>query len=187
MKQLIYTFVLLLFSVPSMMEAQNLVLDPSSKLSVSGTSTLHDWECNVEKFNGKVVCTFENGEIADISDFKFDFEVTSLDSGKNGMDKKMYEALKESSFPEISYEFKSVKIDEKGNATFTGTMFIAGVKKEFTTPVKITCNAGDVRLTGKKSFNLSDFNIEAPTALLGTIKTGEEVTIHYDVKLNKVN
>lgn len=156
----------------------------SSKLEVTGTSTLHDWECVAETFKGYVEATVENGAVTEIKDFAFGFDATSLKSHKSGMDKKTWEALKSDKHPKISFASQSVKI--QGNkATFIGTMSIAGVSKTFEAPVTIAVTGNQIELTGKKSFKLAEFNIEPPTAMFGTIKTGEEVAIHYDIVLTK--
>ena len=62
-------------------------------------------------------------------------------------------------------------------------MIIGGTKREFKTKVKISYTNGKIMLSGEKDFKLTDFNIEPPTAVFGTIKTGDEVVIHYNIQL----
>lgn len=160
------------------------VQSSNSKLSVTGTSTLHDWECVVETFKGSITAQIENNEIVAIDRFNFQFQVEDLKSGKSAMDKKTYEALKEKKNPVISYSGSAVVVNNH-TATFSGTMNIAGTKKELTTKVKIDYSNGKISLSGEKGFKLTDFNIEPPTAMFGTIKTGNEVAIHYNIQLSK--
>jgi hypothetical protein len=49
--------------------------------------------------------------------------------------------------------------------------------------VQVTNN--NVTFTGKKTIKMTEFEVEPPTALLGTIKTGDEVTISFNSKFNK--
>ncbi|SFU50511.1 YceI-like domain-containing protein [Pustulibacterium marinum] len=154
----------------------------NSKLYVSGTSTLHDWECNVKDFQGKVNAVIENGKLVAIKSFDFSFKVKSLDSGKSAMDKKTFEALKEEKYPTISYKGDKVTLNN-GKATFYGQMYIAGVSKSFETSVDVNLSNGVLTLKGAEAFKLATFDIEPPTAMFGTIKTGEEVSIHYDLQL----
>ncbi|SHJ05795.1 YceI-like domain-containing protein [Mesonia phycicola] len=160
------------------------VVSNNSKVSVTGTSSLHDWECVVNTFEGNMSATVENNEIKQIENFNFQFKVKSLDSGKSSMNKNTYEALKEDKYPTITYKGSSVVING-GTATFTGTMTIAGTAKKFTSKAKINYSNGKITLSGSEEFKLTDFNIEPPTAVFGTIKTGDVVAIHYNIQLNK--
>lgn len=184
MKTILSVFAM--FFVFTQVKAQNIEFEAtsSSKLSVSGTSSLHDWECKVENQNGSLTAVIENGKITAIKDFRFQFKAKALKSGKGGMDKKMYTALKEEDYPEISYRYDAVQID--GNwAVFIGQMSLAGVTKRIKTPVKVSFKNGELTLDGEKSFDLSTFDIDPPKAIFGTIKTGEEVTIHYHMVLQQ--
>lgn len=182
MKRVLLLLVLLLAGV-NITNAQNYKANVSnSKLSVTGTSTLHDWECVVEDFTGSVNATVENGKLTGISSFNFSFKVKSLDSGKGAMNKKVYEALKEGKNPSVTYKGSKVVI-ENGKATFYGTMSMAGTTKDFQTSVAVGYTNGAITLKGERAFKLPEFNIEPPTAMFGTINTGEEVAIHYNIEL----
>ncbi len=182
MKRVLLLLVLLFIGV-NVSNAQTYKANVSnSKLSVTGTSTLHDWECVVKDFTGTVNATVENGTLTGISYFDFSFKVKSLDSGKSAMDKKVYEALKEKKNSTISYKGTKVVLKD-GKATFYGKMSIAGTTKDFETPVAITYTNGKLTLKGEQGFKLPEFNVEPPTAMFGTITTGEAVAIHYNIEL----
>ncbi|GLB49017.1 YceI family protein [Neptunitalea lumnitzerae] len=183
MKRLVFT---LLFTVLGLVlgNAQTYTADAAkSELSVSGTSSLHDWHCAVKSFSGTINATVENGKVTKLSDFNFSFNVTSLDSGKGAMDKKMYEALKEENNPKVTYKGSEVIMNADGTAKFKGQMTMAGVTKYFETIVKLGYEGSTLELNGSKAFKLAEFKIDPPTAMFGTIKTGEEVSIHYNISL----
>ena len=113
---------------------------------------------------------------------KLDNSLIKIIKKRTNLVKKVL-ALKEKKNPVISYRGNAVKINDH-TATFSGTMNIAGTKKELTTKVKIDYSNGKISLSGKKDFKLTDFNVEPPTAMFGTIKTGDEVAIHYNLQLN---
>lgn len=46
---------------------------------------------------------------------------------------------------------------------------------------------GDIQLTGSKKLNMKDFGMEPPTAVLGTIKVGPEVTVNFNLTISPVN
>ena len=43
---------------------------------------------------------------------------------------------------------------------------------------------GSVQVTGSVSMKMSEFGIEPPTAMFGTLTTGDEVTIEFNFLLN---
>ena len=158
-----------------------------SKLEVLGTSTLHDWEEVAEEMTGDAVILSENDQI-NIESLKFKVPVKALKSDHGAMDKNTYEALKSSKHPNIYYELKEVKSVEKNGQDFnlvtTGNLTIAGVTKniEMTVSAKNVGNA--ISFSGKVDFKMTDFKVDPPTALLGTVKTGDEITIKFNVKYN---
>ncbi|MCJ7758647.1 MAG: YceI family protein, partial [Gillisia sp.] len=70
--------------------------------------------------------------------------------------------------------------------TTSGYLTIAGTKK----PINITFDSkisdGNIVLSGNKAIKMSNFNIDAPTALFGTITTGDEVNIKFQAVFTKI-
>lgn len=155
---------------------------PSSVL-VKGTSTLHDWESNVEKTDTQI--TVNNLSDVNIETLYVTIDALSIKSGKNIMDKLTYKALKVEEHPEIKFIFKKGKIVEQ-NETFidielNGDLTIAGVAKNVTVLTKINKNGETIVLKGSHKLKMTDFGITPPKALLGTIKTGDEITIEFNL------
>ncbi|HZB15108.1 MAG TPA: YceI family protein, partial [Chryseolinea sp.] len=42
---------------------------------------------------------------------------------------------------------------------------------------------GELQLTGSKTFLMTDFKMQPPTAMMGTIKVGNEVLVTFDITL----
>ena len=120
-----------------------------------------------------------------ISDFNFGVPIKSLRTGDDTMNKEMAEALKYKQHPVISYTFKSVEFIDDYNALLTGYMSIAGVSKEFTTPVAITTVNEEITISGSKSFLMTDFGVDPPKIILGLYKAKNEISIHYFIHLKK--
>ena len=171
----ILTFVFCSFGV----FGQNLNLESkTSAMEIQGTSSIHDWESNVEQFN--VSANFTNDEITDV---KFTAIVKSIKSGKSGMDDNTYKALKETDFPEITFTAKSLSI-QNGQLLGNGNLTIAGTTKEIPLALSIQ-NDSKVTITGEIKIKMTDFNITPPTAVFGTIKTGDDIIIQIDFTLIK--
>jgi len=58
--------------------------------------------------------------------------------------------------------------------------------KEVTFPVTATkVNENSFRFEGSYSLNMKEYDVDPPSAMLGTIRTGEEVEIVFDLLVNK--
>lgn len=179
MKQAVIIFSLLIFSLG--VSAQDFTSrQAESSMKVSGTSTLHDWDINVETFTGKATIKGETMESA-----SFVADVKSMKSGTSSMDDNTYKALKAKDHPKIT--FKSTGITNSGGKlVMRGNLTIAGVTK----PVTLNMNwekwaEKSTSVSGSYTFKMSEFGIDPPRAMLGAIKTGDEVTITYKLVMYK--
>jgi polyisoprenoid-binding protein YceI len=176
---------MMLFFAPLVYSQQLTVNESNTKLSIDGTSSIHDWTIEAEQFNGKANVNVEGNILKTINSLSFNIPVKSLKSGKSSMDDNTYEALKEEDHPVIKYEFRSmdnVKVD--GNTTTMstkGALTIGGVTKIVNMNVKANTSTG-IAFSGDITFKMSVFEIDPPTAVFGTIKTGDEVTINFNAQ-----
>ncbi len=163
----------------------------SFKMSVSGTSTLHNWESGVNKVSVKSDLTINEAGLQAINSMSVEVDATSIKSTKGAMmDKKTWEALKTTQFPKITYQLTRIESITPNGAEYDikalGNLTIAGVKLPIDMNVKgKLLNGGNLSFKGDKKLKMSDFKMEAPTALMGTIKTGNEITVHFDIVLGE--
>lgn len=187
---LLGSFLMLLFGVQDSMAQTFKVEKANSSLKIEGTSNLHDWEEEAEEFHGSLTAEIKDGQLVNITQLKLSVLAESLKSGKGGMDKNAYKALKIKNHKEITFELEKVtQIDCDANSscklTTKGYLTIAGTRK----PVDLSLNSemqqGKVVLTGSTDLKMTDYKVDPPTALLGTIKTGNEITVKYKITFNK--
>ncbi len=177
-----------LFSV-QVATSQNYILNNSSStLEVQGTSSLHDWTLETEDQSGKLVLA--EGDAFNISALNLTVVAESLKSGKSAMDKNTYKALKTDDHKTMLFNLVSVKEIKTVSATsykvsVSGKMSIAGVTKTISVDMTANLQGSNVILEGKKTFKMTDFGIDPPKALLGTIKTGDDITIVFKSTFNK--
>jgi hypothetical protein len=187
MKKLItglWILIITVFTLPA--EGQSFILlKNNSTIKISGTSSLHDWEMNLKIFDCNVTFRFEGSELKGIEKLAFKCNARDLKSESNLMDKKAYDALKADAFKEITLNLISASAITSAKDIFTGSLTaklsIAGVTKTIIIPFKgklITENQL-VSLEVESSFELSmaDYKIIPPTAILGTLKTGDKVKL----------
>lgn len=160
----------------------------NSQLVVTGTSSLHDWEMEAANFNAETLLKMDGNSISEISKIEFKAPVSGLKSGKNIMDSKAYDALKQKKFPEIKFSLNnSNSVNISGSkANLTGMLTIAGKTKE----VKLTAdldveNPQKFLVTGSVPVKMSDFGIDPPTAMMGAMKTGDDVVVKFNLEFQK--
>ncbi|MDN4164795.1 YceI family protein [Cytophagales bacterium LB-30] len=149
------------------------------KLEVHGTSTLHDWEMVSDVATGTAQFAVQ-GTAFTLSRLLVEMPSESIKSGTSSMDDNAYEALKTEKFPKIRLVIKEAEGTLNQEGKLVGTLTIAGVSKDITFTTTVTQVGSDIRTTGKAAFKLTDFAIDPPTAVFGTIKTGNEVTLHIE-------
>jgi hypothetical protein len=161
------------------------------QMTISGTSNLHDWSTNVEQIQLQAEMELVKGFVSSVGTVSLSAKVESIKSDKGSvMDNKTKEALKGDKHPIINYRLKQVAISEQKNnislLKTEGSLSIAGVTKQ----VKMDVYArqlpnGDVEVWGGNDIKMSDYGMKAPTALMGTIKTGDAVKVTFSVILKK--
>lgn len=152
----------------------------NGKITIDGTSTIHDWTENVEKFTGSLTGKVKDGKLESISSAKIVVEVNSIKSGKSGMDDNTYKALKQKEHPQITYQLKSYNITGS-TVSLTGSLSIAGVTKTVSFKATYKMEGTKMVFTGSHTFKMTDFNIDPPTAVMGTIKTGDDITVKFNL------
>ena len=157
--------------------------------SVSGTSTLHSWKSAITKVNFTGSVKSDGDVIASIKNVSVKIPVNGIISteGKS-MDKKTYKAFKSDKNPTIVYTFDDARVEESDvhviTIEATGKLSMAGM----TLPETLSASGkkladGDLEVTISKTLKMTSFNMKPPTALLGTIKSGDEITLNFTMIL----
>ncbi|MDR8391342.1 YceI family protein [Aliifodinibius sp. S!AR15-10] len=187
-------FMAALVTTTAMAQSNTYQLLPKSEMTITGTSTIHDWECDVETINltADLADALFNAEVPvseeSIKALSITVPVKSIESGKGGMNNKIYGALKEKKFSNVEYVFSKAELvsgsQESGSFTLntTGQLTIAGQTRNVSFPVQATLSGSDtISFEGSYSLNMKDFGVDPPSAVFGTIKSGEEVTISFNI------
>jgi polyisoprenoid-binding protein YceI len=160
-------------------------------VKVKGTSSLHDWEIKSSKGKVEAVLVLgPNYKITGVSGLRFTVESESLKSGHNMMDNNTYKALKTNTHENISFVLSSANITQIDANTYllkcVGNMTIAGTTRETDLVAQCKVNSdGTFTCSGSKNIKMTDFNIKPPTAMMGTVKTGNDISIAYNLKIVK--
>jgi polyisoprenoid-binding protein YceI len=161
----------------------------NSTMQVHGTSTLHDWTSDVTEFTGTFTRNGSGG-IESIQSLEFVVKANSIKSGKSGMDRRTYSALDTDRHPDIKYSLINIeKAGDNGDGwsvyNSEGKLSISGSEKPVTFNVEGRENGtGAIEFRGSTTLKMSDFGIDPPTAMLGTVRSGDEITIEFHVIAN---
>jgi polyisoprenoid-binding protein YceI len=180
---------LLFFTTSNLIAQESKINLAESKLTVFGTSNLHDWDIVAKAMSGKANFNFESNVLKDIESLDFSVESEQLLSGKSGMDSNTFKALNSKKYKTINYKLtKIVKITKVSANTYTieaqGDLTIAGTTKNITQVFTAVVSGKKVVLSGKTKITMTQYKITPPTALFGTIKTGPDVTVDFKVTYN---
>ena len=162
-------------------------VDGQSKVIVKGTSSVHDWEMQSSDISVKMGLS-ASGEALQIRDVSFSSTANSLKSKHDLMNNKAYEALNVKKHPEIRFTQTNVSVESFQNNSFKGKLHgyleIAGVTKNVEIPFTGALKSDQqVAVKGTLKLKMSDFGIKPPTAMMGTIKTGNEISLEYQIEM----
>lgn len=158
------------------------------KIWVEGTSSVHDWDCQVEEFAGTLDAEATATGLDALGSTSMTIPVQGIDCDNGTMNGKLRTALGRAP---IRYTLTSASPEAPGadgwfSLRTTGRLTIAGATQ--TVPIDIKAKAlgdGRFRFTGQHALLMTDYGVDPPTALLGTLKTGDQVTVYFDVTVSR--
>jgi len=155
-----------------------MALQPGSVLSVAGTSNIHDWTCRARAVAASIEVSAALVRRADLT-----VPVRFLACGNDTMDGKLRDALKASSHPMIRFTLERYEPIASGAVEVGGSLTIAGVTRAITSKVEVERQPdGSVRARASVPLKMTDFGVEPPRALLGALKTGDAITVEFDLR-----
>ncbi|MFO8030000.1 MAG: YceI family protein [Cyclonatronaceae bacterium] len=188
--------VLFLWVLSSPIAAQTYTVDDeASTLTVYGTANIRDWDAKAGTILGEIsIRKEEDAAWIDAQPSWFErvnlkIPVEDLDSDSGRMNNNMHKYLKIDDHPEITYrmtEARELAVHDNPGIVLTvqGVVTAAGVEHEITHDVQIReNNSGGLVVSGSHDLNMTDFGIDPPTALLGSIRARDEMTIKFELHL----
>jgi hypothetical protein len=168
-------------------------------MQIKGTATMHSWSCDVTNVEGEMqVAPSTSADEGSSEEASSPHQITAatvtapvaaIECGNGRMNRDLRKAMQAEQHPTIRFEVEDVSIEAHPDSSgewqqfrSTGTLSIAGSTRTTTVVAAGRRQVnGRIRLVGEKTLRMTDFGIEPPTALLGMMQTGDEVTIPFDV------
>jgi hypothetical protein len=182
--RIIMIVVLCLIFIPGIYAQQKYhLVDEKVKLKIKGTSNLHDWTMQAEKLTGNIYARLNGSSIETIKAGSIRVEVDEIQSGKRIMNNKTYDALRSDKHPYINFQLKSVDDMYSAGRNFSGKargiLTIAGQSRNVTIPVSGNIEDNSIIIDGDYLIKMTNYEVDPPTAMFGSLKTGDEVTVEY--------
>lgn len=164
---------------------------PESKLTIDGKTNVNAFQCAITKYTGKDTLVLEEGGRNRRPVFRKGYvglEASSFDCGMKVMTNDFGKTIKAKEYPVVSIEFISFERAPKYGAeeTFKGKLKIAlgGVTKTFDMNCTIAVkSSGHIHLLGSRDFTFSDFNLEAPSKMMGMVKVNDALKVNFHLVL----
>ena len=163
----------------------------AAQLSLSGTSTMHPYTVStrVLKATGTSATAADLKELlraGALEAFELQIPVNTFTSDKDGLTKQMFKAMKADKHPLITFKLDGYTVEPaSAGATVktTGMLTVAGVEKPIDVVLDVTEQPGSLRVSGTRDLLMTDFGIKPPTMFMGMLKTGDKVTIKFELQL----
>jgi len=155
-------------------------------VTIKGTSSLHEWEMKGATISGTIETDPEawKTEGQKPASATVTIPVKSIRSEHDRMDRIMADALKAGSNPDIRYTMTSAALLKNLGDSFvvrtSGKLSIAGTTRDITLDVTVKpAGANRYALSAETALKMTDFGIKPPVAMLGTMKTGDQITVAF--------
>ncbi|RKQ42587.1 YceI-like domain-containing protein [Roseivirga pacifica] len=157
------------------------IAETGNKISVSGTSNLHDFTLVSEEIKGSAELFVENGTITNIKKVVVTLKTESLESSKSGLTKNAMKTLQPDANPIISY----IAFDMPAAGKISGILNVAGYDSDQTFDFTSEMKGGKLYVTAKGNIKFTDFQLDPPSALAGTIKAKDDLQLEINLVLEE--
>lgn len=168
----------------------SLRLKPESRLWFAGTSTVRNWDCKAPNIQAAIDA--EAGATAAVLDGRkavrtvdVTFPVSALDCENRTMNNHMRNALNAETHQHIRFTMTGYTLAKAAATTgnLEGTLMINGQTRPITVPVQFANADGALRVTGRYPLAMTQWGVQPPRLMMGTMKVGDTITVNFDLLL----
>jgi hypothetical protein len=167
-----------------------------SKVEIAGDSSVHHWSMKGRLIGGylEVPAPLDPSQAAQAAvtggklnaRAEISVPVTSMQSGTEGMDEVMQDAMKAKEYRWIKYHLTEMVLKEPHAAgtplefNTTGDLMVAGVTNKITMPIRIEeAEKPNLKVTGSVPLKMTDFNVKPPVTA-GVFRTTNDITVSFE-------
>ena len=147
-----------------------------SQITYYGNHYLHKWEGSTSQVNGSLEYNITTNQYS----CSVAIPINTFSSGNDSRDSNMLIYCKAYDFPNVSFESKSIQVDNS-SINIEGIIEFAGVKKVIKTKARLNnLQDSEFFIEGEFEILLSEFGIERPSLMF--VKIEDSVKIKYSIK-----
>lgn len=171
---------------------ERLTLRAESRVRFDGTSTVRDWSCTASAIDAAIEAEGSGAVAAVLQARKavqvvtLTFPVDRLECGNGTMNGHMRKALRAETHRTIVFRLAEydLAVGTPVAGTLRGTLTINGVARPIVLRAQFAPGpAGSLRVTGSHAVTMTEWQVTPPTLMLGTLKVGPAVNVHFDLQL----
>lgn len=161
------------------------------EMKIDGDANVRSWDAEVKTINADFVMkAFNTNDLSSLTSDHFKtleltIPVNDIESDSGRLTKNLQGYLKGDEHPEITFTLTEVNnVQVNGDSAIIsaeGVINAAGVDHTTRMIVNASFNGDSVTFSGEKELLMTDFDIKPPTAVLGTIRARDEITIPYSL------
>ena len=170
-------------------EVVRLLLRPGSRLWLEGDSNLHAWKCDANQIEPELRIDRPSPEAPPTSVDRavLHVAVAKIECGNGKMNDNLRKALKANEYPAITFVVTDAEFFDAGSpgaleVLAKGNLYVAGNGRDLEFQVSGTDTGdGALRIQGQVTIKMTDFGVQPPSAMMGLLKTKNEVTIKFEL------
>jgi len=169
------------------------VVSQNSSLRVNGSTNINTFSCVIPAYDKTDTITIKSEtDKGVILSGSIGLSVNSFDCHNSGMTKQLQKTLNQKQFPVLQIRFLSLNnlpAITRNPEAITGLVAIeiAGVTKQFEINYQISEDSEHViNLLGSRMLTFSDFKLIPPRKLGGMIKTKDQLTVAFHLKMKAI-
>lgn len=157
---------------------------PDSEIIIDGKSTLRDWSMSSDegKYSAEVEFS-QDGKLEKLNALSFTMRVESLKSNSKALDNNAYSTMETDVHKAINFKLTKALIGPQ-KIHCTGNLTIAGTTNSI--DLEVTYQLTNSRLiicSGVKKLKMSDYQVDPPVFMFGTVRTNDEIDVSFNVRL----
>lgn len=184
--------VALLFSV-NVADAQDqdveLTLQEGYEMKIDGDANVRSWDADVKTIEAEfIMAAFDIDNLSELTADHFktltlSIPVEDIESDSGRLTRNLHGYLEKDDHPYITFSLNSIEsVEVNGNSaviTAMGNFNAAGVDHTTEMTVNAEFNGNSVTFSGTQDLLMTSFDIDPPTAVMGTVRARDELKIPY--------
>ena len=168
------------------------VINENSSLSVNGSTNINNFACDIPSYGHTDTLNINKATGGSILSGIIMLNVQSFDCHNKMMTADLRKTLKEKEYPQLTIRFLSLDqfSELSSRPQFVNGLVnikLAGVTKRFDINYQVSADAEKtIHLVSSKNINFSDFNLIPPRKLGGMIKTNDQLTVLFHLKIKSI-